>query len=80
MAIDGDPVLAEPAVGHGDGAVGHGEDDVEEMPVVLPDLGDPAFVLDVGAIAALLEIGENAGIVAGLAEDIQVLGRATDAV
>jgi len=43
--------------------------------VVLPDLGDPAFVLDVGAIAARLEEGQNPGVVAGLAEDVQILGR-----
>jgi hypothetical protein len=62
-----------------DRAVRHGEDHVEEMLLVLPDLGDPALVLDVGAVAAGLEEGEDAGVVAGLAEDVQILGRPPDA-
>jgi hypothetical protein len=78
VAIDGDDVVAEPVVRHGDGAVGHGEDHVEEMLVVLPDLGDPALVLDVGAVTARLEISQDAGIVPGLAEHVQILGRPAD--
>ncbi|MNT57594.1 hypothetical protein D3C72_1949710 [compost metagenome] len=79
MAVDRDPVLAKPAVRHRDGAVRHGEDDVEEVLVVLPDLGDPALVLNIRPVTAGLEVGENARVIAWLAEDVQVLGGTADA-
>ncbi|MNQ93081.1 hypothetical protein D3C85_1085280 [compost metagenome] len=79
VAVDRDPVLAKPAVRHRDGPVRHGEDDVEEVLVVLPHLGDPALVLDIRPIAAGLEVGEDTRVVAGFAEDVQVLGRTADA-
>ncbi|MNE29864.1 hypothetical protein D3C80_1233590 [compost metagenome] len=48
------------------------------MFVVLPHLGDPALVLHVGPVASGLKEGENARIVARLAEDVQILGRTAD--
>jgi hypothetical protein len=69
--------LAEPLVGDRNAGRGDVEDDVEEV-LALPDLPDPALILDLNLVALLLEEAENLGRVAGLAEDVQVLGRPDD--
>ena len=71
-------LLLEPEVVDRRDAGGGVEDHVEEI-VALAHLGDPALVLDLGLVAALLEEVQDARIVAGLAEDVDVLGRAPHA-
>ena len=66
--------LLEPAVGDRRDRAGRAEDQVREPGLAL-DLGDPALVLDLDLVAAVLEVGEDARVVAGLAEDVQVLRR-----
>src|SRR3712207_9380733 len=55
--------------------VGAGDivDDIEEV-LALPDLADPALVLDLDLVALRLEEGEDARGIARLAEDVEVLG------
>src|SRR5215475_1577061 len=69
--------MREPCVADRHGAVGRGEDDVEKI-FALAHLGDPPLVLDLDRIAEVLEARENARVVAGAAEDIEVLGRTAD--
>src|SRR5438128_9685348 len=70
-------VHRKPFVGDRDGGGGDVEDDVEKM-LLLPDLADPADVLDLDFVAALLKEGEDSGRVRRLAEDVEILGRAGD--
>ena len=72
------PRVLEPRVADRHGAVRRGEDDVEEM-LALEDLAKPALVLDLDGVAEMLEMAEDARVVAGLAEDVEILGRAGDA-
>jgi hypothetical protein len=51
---------------------------VEEM-LAAEDFCDPALVLDFNGIAEALEALQDAGVVARLAQDIEVLGGADDA-
>src|SRR3546814_9390345 len=79
-AIDLDLInLLEQLVGDGDAGGRDVVDDVEEVRAD-PDLADPALVLDLDHMAARLEEGENAGRVAGLAEDVEILGRSHDEI
>src|SRR5215203_3616565 len=64
--------ILEPLVADRHGAVGGGEDHVEEM-LALVDLAEPALVLDLDGVAELLEVAEDARVVASLAEDVEVL-------
>ena len=78
-AVDLDLIgLAEPVVGDRDAGGRDVVDDVEEM-LVLPDLADPALVLDLDPIALRLEEAEDLGRVRRLAEDVEILGRPGDA-
>src|SRR5262249_62387201 len=54
------------------------EDHIEEAAVAL-DFGQPALVLDRRLQPLLLAMREDAGEIAGLAEDVQILGGAVDA-
>src|SRR3546814_8726370 len=66
--------VAEPFLGHGQAGRGDVVYDVEEI-AVAPDLADPAFVLEFDPMSQRLEIGQDAGRIARLAEDVQILGR-----
>src|SRR6185437_16888683 len=70
--------MREPLLRHRQRAMAGGEDHVEE---VLPamHLADPALVLDLDAVPAIAEMAEDAAEITGLAEDVEVLGRAADA-
>ena len=45
----------------------------------LEDLAEPAIVLDLDGVAEVLEMRQDPRVVAGLAEDVEILGRARDA-
>ena len=70
--------ILEPLVADRHRAVRGGEDHVEEV-LALEHLAEPALVLDLDGIAEVLEMREDAGVVARLAEDVEILGRADDA-
>src|SRR4051812_163117 len=69
------PRVGEPFVADRHRRIGRGEDHVEEMRA-LEDLSKPALVLDFDRVPERLEMRENACEVAGLAEDVEVLGLA----
>ena len=70
--------VIEPSIAHRHGAMPGGEDQVEEM-LAAKNLGDPTLVLDLDRIAEALEVLEDGRVVARLAKDVEVLGRARDA-
>lgn len=70
--------IGEPGVGDDHGSVRRGEDDVEEG-FPLEDLTQPSIVLDFDGISKRLEMIEDAGVVARLAEDVEILGRPRNA-
>ena len=67
--------VLEPLIADRHGAVRGREDHVEEV-LALEDLSEPALVLDLDRIAEALEMRQDAGVVARLAEDVEVLGGA----
>jgi hypothetical protein len=70
--------VLEPLIGHGDDAMPGGKDHVEEI-LALEDLAEPALVLDLDDVTETLEVIEDTRVVARLAQDVEVLGRARDA-
>lgn len=67
--------MFEPGVADRHGAIRGREDHVEEI-LSLEDLAEPAVVLDLDRVTEILEMREHARVVAGLAEDIEILRRA----
>jgi hypothetical protein len=67
----------EPLIGHGNHAVPRGEDHVKKV-FALEDLAEPTLVLDLDGVTETSEVAEDTRIIARLAEDIEVLGRARD--
>lgn len=72
------PCMLQPLVADRHGAVRRREYDVKKMRA-FENLSKPSVVRDLDRIAGLLEMGEDAGKVAGLAENIEVFGLARDA-
>src|SRR5262249_23318384 len=70
--------VLEPVLADRNGSIPRREDDVEEM-LARMNLGDPALVLDPDLMAETLEVGENPRVVAGTAEQVEILGGAPDA-
>src|SRR5690606_7735458 len=62
----------EPAVRDRHGPVGPCEYHIEEVASV-PDLAEPPVVLHLDFVAPVLEMGENAGVIACLPENVEIL-------
>ena len=64
--------MVEPLIANRCHAMPRGEDQVEKM-LTAEDFTQPTFVFDLNRVAKALEMAEDVGKVARLAEDIQVL-------
>src|SRR5215510_2031855 len=70
--------MLEPLIAHRHAVVPGGEDQIEEV-LAAEDLCNPTLVLDFHRVAEALEALEDAGVVAWLAQDVEVFGRADNA-
>ena len=70
--------VLKPLIGHWRNPVRGGKDQVEEI-LALEDFAKPTLILDLDRITEILEMVENAGVIARLAKDIEILGRTPDA-
>src|SRR5207244_303309 len=65
--------VLEPCVGHRLETMPRGKDHIEKV-LALEDLAEPTLILHLDRVARAAEMGEDAGIIARLAKDIEILG------